>query len=73
MNVILQKKLMEEPKMALLLQQNSYWIKNLNRSEDNYKQFVNAMKNKYNLRVTDKISEAIDQIELVSSILETLK
>lgn len=73
MNVILQNKLMEEPKMALLLKQNSYWIKNLNRSEDNYKEFVNAMKNKYNLRVTDKISEAIDQIELVSSILETLK
>lgn len=73
MNVILQKKLMEEPKMALLLKQNSYWIKNLNRSEEHYKEFVNAMKNKYNLRVTDKISEAIDQIELVSSILETLK
>lgn len=73
MNLILQKKLMEDEKMAELLKQNSYWIKNLNRKEESYKDFVREMKVKYNLRVTDKINEAIDNIDLISSILETLK
>lgn len=73
MNLILQKKLMEDEKMAELLKQNSYWIKNLNRKEESYKDFVQEMKVKYNLRVTDKINEAIDNIDLISSILETLK
>lgn len=73
MNLILQKKLMDDEKMAELLKQNSYWIKNLNRKEESYKDFVQEMKVKYNLRVTDKINEAIDNIDLISSILETLK
>lgn len=64
---------MEDEKMAELLKQNSYWIKNLNRKEESYKDFVQEMKVKYNLRVTDKINEAIDNIDLISSILETLK
>lgn len=73
MNLIVQKKLMEDTKMEELLKQNSYWYKALNRKEENYKEFVQTMKTKYNLRVTDKISEAIDNIELVSTILETIK
>lgn len=73
MNLILQKKLIDDEKMAELLKQNSYWIKNLNRKEESYKDFVQEMKVKYNLRVTDKINEAIDNIDLISSILETLK
>lgn len=73
MNLILQKKLMEDEKMAELLKQNSYWFKNLNRKEESYKDFIQEMKVKYNLRVTDKINEAIDNIDLISSILETLK
>lgn len=64
---------MDDEKMAELLKQNSYWIKNLNRKEESYKDFVQEMKVKYNLRVTDKINEAIDNIDLISSILETLK
>ena len=73
MNYILQKKLEETPKMAELLKQNSYWFKNLNRNEESFKEFVVAMKEKYRLRVTDKISDAIDNMDLISSILENLK
>ena len=73
MNVFVQQKLNEDKKMADLLKQNSYWYKKLNRKEESYKEFVNDMKTKYNLRVTDKISGAIDNIDFISSILETLK
>lgn len=73
MNKSVQQKLTEDKKMADFLKMNSYWYKGLNRKEENYKEFVNEMKKKYNLRVTDKISGAIDNIDLISSILETIK
>ena len=73
MNKSVQQKLTEDKKMADFLKMNSYWYKGLNRKEENYKEFVNEMKKKYNLRVTDKISGAIDNIDFISSILETIK
>lgn len=73
MNLVVQQKLSNDQKMAELLKQNSYWFKSLNRSEDNYKEFIIAMKKQYHLNVTDKISSAIDNIDLISGILQTLK
>ena len=73
MNLLTQKKLEENQKMAELLKQNSYWFKELNRKDENYKNFVEQMKEKYHLKVTDKISDAIDNIDLISSILDSIK
>ena len=73
MEILVQQKLLEDQKMNGFLKQNSYWIKNLNRNGDNYKTFVNAMKDKYRLKATDRISDAIDNIDLISGILDTLK
>lgn len=73
MNIIVQQKLESDKQMAELLKQNSYWFKDLNRKDESYKKFVEAMKEKYHLHVTDKISDAIDNIDLISSVLETLK
>lgn len=73
MDLIIQQKLETDPKMAQFLKENSYWYKELNRNSDNYKDFLNAMKEKYHLKVSDKINDAIDGIDLVSGILENLK
>ena len=73
MEFILQQKLEEDAKMAALLKENSYWYKELNRDSDNYKNFVKAMKDKYHLKVTDKISDAIDNMDIITGILENLK
>jgi DNA-dependent RNA polymerase auxiliary subunit epsilon len=73
MNLYLQEKLNSDLKMKDLLKQNSYWIKYLNRNSDNYLEFVREMKNKYHLNMTDRISSAIDNIDLISNILENLK
>ena len=73
MDLIVQQKLVEDKKMDQFLKENSYWLKELNRNSDNYKKFVLAMKEKYRLKVTDKISDAIDNIDLISGILDTLK
>lgn len=73
MDLLLQQKLETDKKMQELLKRNSYWFKELNRNSENYKEFINAMKEKYHLKVTDKISDTIDNIDLISGILESLK
>ncbi len=54
------------------LKENSYWIKQINREND-IKTFTSFIKEKYRLRTTDKISDAIDNIDLINNVLETLK
>ncbi len=73
MERILIQKLETDSKMALYLKENSYWFKELNRNSDYYTLFVKEMKEKYHLKVSDKLNEAIDGIDIVTSILENLK
>lgn len=73
MQRIVQIKLKENPKMLEYLKLNSAWYKDLNRSPANYKKFENAMKDLYKIRTTDKISEAIDNIDIINSVLDVLK
>ena len=55
------------------LKENSNYIKILSRNPNKYKEFKEFIKTKYHLRVTDKISTVIDDIELISSVIQTLK
>ena len=73
MEPIIYERLKQNPKIYELLKHNSYYIKQLNRNPNNYKIFIKDMKEKYKLRATDKINEAIDNIDLVSNILDALK
>ncbi len=63
----------KEPKMWDLLKYNSYWVKDLNRDFTSVKKYKNDMKVKYRLRTTDKISDAIDNIDIISNVLGALK
>lgn len=63
---------LEKDKLMPYLKQNSYFIKDLNRHPDNYENFKKIIKEKYNLRLTDKVSNVINDIELVSGIISTL-
>ena len=73
MELELQKKLLDNPKMYQYLKENSYWIKYLNRNPDVYREFQEKMKELYRERATDKLSDAIDNIDLISSVLSSLK
>ena len=55
--------LKKDKRMFDLLKSNSYWIKELNRDPIRIKAYKEDMKVKYRLRTTDKISDAIDNIE----------
>lgn len=65
--------LKKKPKIFELLKYNSYWLKDLNRDSNNVGAFLSAMKTKYRMRTTDKISDAIDNIDIVSNVLNALK
>ncbi len=71
MRVLLEIK--KDKKMWDLLKLNSYWVKGLNRDSSSIKRFKEDMKVKYKLRTTDKISDAIDNIDLISNVLSALK
>ena len=69
----LQIKFRENPKMFEYLKLNSQWYKDLNRNPLNYKKFEQHIKQIYKLKTTDKISSAIDNIDLISSVLNVIK
>ena len=73
MEYFLQQKLMEDKKFKKYLEDNSSYIKYLNRNPENYKLFMKEMKEKYKERATDKLNDAINTIDIVSSIIDTLK
>lgn len=73
MELELQKKLLDTPKMYQYLKENSYWIKYLNRNPTLYKEFQDKMKELYHERTTDKLNDVIDNIDLISSVLSSLK
>lgn len=73
MNIIIQNKLKENPKMLDYLKENSYWYKELNRNPNSYNNFIDFIKEKYKLRSTDKVETLLSNIDLVSSVLEVLK
>lgn len=69
--IILQN--LEKDKMFDYLKENSYFIKDLTRNPRFYPEFKKIIKEKYNLRLTDKVSNIVNDIEVVSSILSTLE
>ncbi len=73
MELELQKRIIENPKLYNHLKQNSYWIKQLNRNPLNLKTFEEAMKEKYKERTTDKVNEVFDNIDLITSFLNAMK
>lgn len=72
MQKVLQIKFRENPKMKNFLMLNSHWYKELNRSSLNYKLFESTMKEQYKIRTTDKINDAIENIDLISSVLNVI-
>lgn len=55
------------------LKENSNWIKELNRSDNNISNFLEYTKEKYSLRITDKVSDFVDNIDMIQKVLSVLK
>lgn len=55
------------------LKENSFYIKDLNRNPMFYNAFKEQIKTKYHLRMTDKVENVINDIEMVSEIMKVIK
>lgn len=73
MEINLQYKIKNTKGYYEYLKDNSWWIKNLSRTPDSFNDYQNYLKDKYELRTSDKISKAIDNIDLLSSLLSAIK
>ena len=73
MEYYLQNKLNEDKYFKKYLLTNSYYIKYLNRNPEYYKEFMKNMRELYKERTTDKIGNVINTIDIVSSVIDTLK
>ncbi len=73
MQIYLQMQFRENAKSYRQLKENSYYFKELNRGAIDYKKFNEDMKIKYKERVTDKINNVVENMDLISSVLDVLK
>ena len=73
MTLDIQFKLKRNPYYVKYLRENSIWYKILNRDPNMFNLFESKAKEAYKLRTTDKISKALDTVELFQNILTTLK
>ena len=73
MTLDVQFKLKSNPLFIKYLHENSYWYKILNREPNMFNEFVNEVKKNYKLRTSDKINEAINTFEMLTSIFTALK
>ena len=72
MNKITFSKILEDEKLLNHLKEHSYWLKELNRNPSSINTFIKQMKIVYKERPTDKINSAIDNIDIISSIIDTI-
>lgn len=61
------------PDYKKYLRNNSYWYKTLLRNPNLFDLFIEEVKEKYKLRTSDKISDIIDKIDMVSKFIDVLR
>lgn len=62
---------LKEKKFYEYLKDNSFYIKKINRSND-IKEFLEFIKDKYHLRVSDKVNNVIDGIDMLNTVLSNI-
>ena len=73
MTINTQMKVLNTKNHYKYIKENSNWIKELNRSDNNINKFLEYTKDKYNLRITDKINDFVDNIDTLQKVLSILK
>lgn len=52
---------------------NSYWYKILNRNPNEIDSFIKEVKEKYKLRMSDKINDIVDKIDMINRFISVLR
>ena len=73
MEKIISREFLENEKLLNRLMENSYYIKYLNRNPNYLKSFKKDMEIIYKERPTDKLNNMLDGVDMISSIIDTMK
>ncbi len=68
MNYLVYKKIIETPYALKYLRENSYWYKKLNRNPELIDKMIDEMKEKYELKFSNKVEKIINTVDLVTKI-----
>ncbi|MDD2377965.1 MAG: YlbE-like family protein [Bacilli bacterium] len=73
MTLDIQYKLKSNPLYIKYLRENSFWYKLLNRNPQLFDTFVEEVKTNYKLRPSDRISRALEYVDMFQMIMSSLK
>lgn len=73
MDLDTQFKIKNNPHYKRYIRENSSWYKILNRYPERFSEFENEVKDKYKLRMSDRISNVLDNIEMIEAILSSIR
>ena len=73
MSLELQFKIKSNPNYLKYLRENSSWYKELNRDSSSFTLFEEKMREDYHLRPVDRFSRVIDTIDMLQTVLSSLK
>ena len=73
MKVSTQIKILNTKNYYEYLQRDSMFIKELNRGEINFVKFDEFVKNKYTLKIEDRVNKALENAENITNLLNLLK
>lgn len=55
------------------LKENSYWYKHINRNKEELKNFDRFVREKYGLNMSSRLNKTMDNIELITSLIDMIK
>ncbi len=73
MKVSTQIKILNTKNYYEYLKKDSMFIKELNRGEKNFVKFDEFVKNKYTLKIEDRVNKALENAENITNLLNLLK
>ncbi len=73
MKVSTQVKILNVKNYYDYLKRDSMFIKELNRGEINFVKFDEFVKNKYTLKIGDRVNKALENVENITNLFNVLK
>lgn len=73
MSIDLQYKIKNNLMYQKFLHENSIWYKYLNRNPLLFNDFISDMKDKYELKPSDRLNKVLNNISLIQNFLDVLK
>ena len=73
MSIDLQYKIKNNLMYQKFLRENSIWYKYLNRNPLSFNDFISDMKDKYELKPSDRLNKLLNNISLIQNFLDVLK